>query len=165
MRHWIASLLELCNKDHRAWGGFWYIEATVALNFAFFSLDQFSESIAFLRRYAGFVRARTFLQIAEADKDHAAWLDKHHVAFCGACHSCLWWTCRLAALCAGLWGIAVMFTDPSPSVIYFYMLVPVFGYLVAALIGALGFTGLCYYLKWTADTDRRVFQSMTSKAG
>jgi len=62
MRHWIASLLELCNKDHRAWGGFWYIEATVALNFAFFSLDQFSESIAFLRRYAGFVRARTFLQ-------------------------------------------------------------------------------------------------------
>lgn len=115
MRHWLVSLLEHCNKNHKGWGGFWFIESTVALNFAFFSIDQFSESIAFLRRYAGFIRARTFLQIEEGDEGHADWLSRHHIAFCGACHKGLWWLFRIAALFAGLWGIAVMFTDADPS--------------------------------------------------
>jgi hypothetical protein len=152
MKHWVASLLELCNKNHNAWGGFWYVEAVTALNFAFFSSQQFSESIAFLKTYAGLIRAKTLLQTQEGDKVHAEWQNRHHVAFCGICHKRIWWTCRILALCAAFWGIGVMFTDPTPSKWYALMMAPILGYLVTTFAGAILFTVMCFYMRSAANS-------------
>src|SRR4051812_5479508 len=111
----LPQLLTDALEAHKdKWGTQYFVEITIGVNIAVFTIEQLGEYAAVIRRWA-------------KDKILGAklnWLDQQqaagaamltHQCFHGMtrCHPYVWWTCKLSAYWCAAYGLLVLYRDDA----------------------------------------------------
>ena len=146
----LTEILEF-HKDK--WGTQYFVELTIGINVAVFTIDRLDEYASMVRRWAkGRVWGAELNRLDQKQASEAESFSMRCFYCVSKCHGVVWWTCKVSAYLCAIFGMILLYIDAGADSYFIFLLSPTIGYFFLLFLGVLSITFVAW-IKYISVAD------------